>query len=142
MVNDHFYKIMRVVLSKYIFNRSHIKLTSYLFSSKFVDFINSNNYLRERYTTVNDAVCFEKPSVAPTISNASGLSCFSCLKDDDYLDFKHSHTPTLLVLMNIRASLHKPRPGSPPLPRFAESFRFFAFFPLIFRCSAFFSFSA
>ena len=32
---------------KYVSNRSHIKLASYLFSSKFVDFINSNNYFRE-----------------------------------------------------------------------------------------------
>ena len=80
--------------TKYVFNRSHIKLTSYLFSSKFVDFINSNNYFCERYTIDSNAICFEKPSVAPTTSNTRELNCFLCLKDDDHRDFKHSHTST------------------------------------------------
>ncbi|CAF4127646.1 unnamed protein product, partial [Adineta steineri] len=54
---------------KYILDRSHIKLSSYLFSSKFVNFINNDNYFRERYTIDDSAICLDRSFLAPTTSN-------------------------------------------------------------------------
>ncbi|CAF4458914.1 unnamed protein product [Rotaria socialis] len=54
---------------KRILNRSNIKLASYLFSMKFVEFISQNNYFSERFAIDNDAICFDKPYILPTTSN-------------------------------------------------------------------------
>ncbi|CAF3956652.1 unnamed protein product [Rotaria sordida] len=59
---------------KHVLNRSHIKLKSYLFSLKFVDFIQNNNYFSQRFTIDNSATCFDKPSMTPTTSNTLVLS--------------------------------------------------------------------
>jgi hypothetical protein len=64
---------------KNVLDRSHITLRSYLFSSKFLDFINGNSYFREQFTIDEEALCQEKPSMAPTVSNTSELHLFSCL---------------------------------------------------------------
>jgi hypothetical protein len=58
---------------KHILDRSHIKLTSHLFSSTFVDFINKDNYFSERFTIDIDAVCPNLPLMVPTTSNTREL---------------------------------------------------------------------
>ncbi|CAF4896077.1 unnamed protein product, partial [Rotaria sp. Silwood1] len=59
---------------KHVLNRSHIKLKSYLFSLKFVDFVQNNNYFSQRFTIDNSDTCFDKPSMTPTTSNTLVLS--------------------------------------------------------------------
>jgi hypothetical protein len=58
---------------KRILNRSDIKLTSYLFSFKFVDFINKDSYFSERFAIDDDAVCPDTAAVVPTTSNTRKL---------------------------------------------------------------------
>jgi hypothetical protein len=77
---------------KHVLNRSHIKLSSYLFSSKFINFINNNDYFRERYTIEDNAICLEKPSMTPTASNIRELNCFSCLKKLTIVTISSTHT--------------------------------------------------
>lgn len=57
--------------NKYVLNRSNIKLTSYLFSMKLVDFFQQNASYRNRFDIENNCICFENPSAAPTTSNTS-----------------------------------------------------------------------
>lgn len=65
--------------AKRILNRSNIKLASYLFSMKFVEFVNQNAYFSERFAIDNDAICFDKPSIIPTTSNIGNLSFIDIL---------------------------------------------------------------
>ncbi|CAF4745372.1 unnamed protein product [Rotaria sp. Silwood1] len=58
---------------KHVLNRSHIKLKSYLFSLKFVDFVQNNNYFSQRFTIDNSDTCFDKPSMTPTTSNTQNV---------------------------------------------------------------------
>jgi hypothetical protein len=48
--------------------------------------------------------------------------------------------PSTNTRYRVRCLCTTSQTGLPPLPLFAENFRFFPFFPLFFRCSAFFRF--
>jgi hypothetical protein len=58
---------------KSVLSRSDIKLTSYLFSSKFVGFIDKDNYFSERFAIDDNAICSNALSMIATTSNTCEL---------------------------------------------------------------------
>ena len=85
---------------KHILNRSDIKLTSYLFSTKFFEFINQNTYFSERFAIDNDAICFDKPSIIPTTSNIGNLYFIDMPNKTTIVNI--CHFSMLQLLMNIK----------------------------------------
>jgi hypothetical protein len=57
-------------LIKRILNRTDIRLTSYLFSNKFVDFVNNNSFYSQRFIVNDDAICCHTEHMLSTTSHS------------------------------------------------------------------------
>ncbi|CAF5123571.1 unnamed protein product, partial [Rotaria sp. Silwood1] len=56
-------------ITKGVLSRTDIHLKTYLFSTKLVDFINTNQFDSQRFVVSNEVVCWSTEGILPTTSS-------------------------------------------------------------------------